>query len=134
MSDHNERACTYCGSFLHHESACPQREKSMSNTPRTDAVYAKVLESNEGHADDLITLVNFTRGLERELTAQIEGHKLTAKEASEAAVLRAADRKLRAALEDAAKSWEKEAADTNWNGHIRSTYDSCAKDLRELLR
>lgn len=23
MSDHNERACSYCGSLLHHESKCP---------------------------------------------------------------------------------------------------------------
>ena len=26
MSDHNERSCTECGSYLHHESKCPENE------------------------------------------------------------------------------------------------------------
>lgn len=27
MSDHNERACTNCGSYLHHEDNCPRTAK-----------------------------------------------------------------------------------------------------------
>lgn len=30
-------------------------------------------------------------------------------------------------------TWEIEAADDNWNGHIRSTYGSCAKEGRAML-
>lgn len=59
------------------------------NTPRTAAFHDELLGRDDGHADDLLSYRTFAAKLECELTAQIEGHKLTAKEASEAAVLRA---------------------------------------------
>ena len=33
MGDRNERACTNCGSYLHHEDNCPTRSESESPTP-----------------------------------------------------------------------------------------------------
>lgn len=30
MADYNERACTFCGSLLHHEDRCPQRPGTLA--------------------------------------------------------------------------------------------------------
>jgi hypothetical protein len=55
MSDHNERACTKCGSLLHHENDC-------SDTPRTDFCI-------QNHQFKLGSkpLADLSRTLEREL-------------------------------------------------------------------
>lgn len=39
----------------------------MSATPRTDAVHEKINASDECQAEDIITAMDFARGLEREL-------------------------------------------------------------------
>lgn len=37
-------------------------------------------------------------------------------------------------LEALAKKWETDAEDTRWNGHLRATWEQCARELRELIK
>ena len=45
MSDHIERACTLCGSLLHHKSECHGRSHLVEPSPRIDLVDLLALES-----------------------------------------------------------------------------------------
>lgn len=47
MSDHNERACTNCGSYLHHEDDCPKLKPEIVDMIEAEAVKLYPIHSNE---------------------------------------------------------------------------------------
>lgn len=50
MSDHHERACMYCGSFLHHEDDCPNRAEAVERWWQEDVA---VEDFEEARADSM---------------------------------------------------------------------------------
>lgn len=70
MSDHSERACTKCGSLLHHEEDCtPARaEAGVTQAPRSDAEELRILSDDSPNGCPTGTVpIDFARTLEREL-------------------------------------------------------------------
>lgn len=61
MSDHNERACTQCGSLLHHEADCPEISVCLNktlpeNNPASDTTREAAERIRERYTVNLIAL------------------------------------------------------------------------------
>lgn len=86
MSDHIEHQCGYCGSFLHHDSKCPDKpvapdpkpSEERSGTPQVDAEWKRLKDAEKPFpvsgafaadvwADVAIKMRNFARSLESQL-------------------------------------------------------------------